>query len=185
MEYGVTRTRFILPPQTPKKLNKIHETPPLKTLYSRQRRTVPPETGKTKVSFINAPACFLEKVSGLRHQYREVRWSLVVSRSRGDRAKSLGKPRQLEFTGRALWKRKLHRENFGDLQLLPWNTQVSNDPCMYANNSLKPGQGPPESVGGNNGRGSHSTSKKACSQGDWKTWSFEASVRVLRRVQPQ
>ena len=48
---GVTRTRFILPPQTTKKQNKIHEIIALKTLYSRHRRTVIPEMGKTKVSF--------------------------------------------------------------------------------------------------------------------------------------
>lgn len=85
----------------------------LETLYRRQRRTLIPQTGKTKVTFITAQLPAWRKFPGCGTERSE---SQVVPMSWRQWAGSAGKPRRLEFTGKSPREKKkaAQRENSED-----------------------------------------------------------------------
>lgn len=85
----------------------------LETLYRRQRRTLIPQTGKAKVTFITAQLTAWRKFPGCGTERSE---SQVVPMSWRQWAPSAGKPRQLEFTGKSAREKKkaAQRENSED-----------------------------------------------------------------------
>lgn len=104
-------------------LCKIYDATVLKTMDNRQCRIKISDRQKAnKMSPTTAPACCLERIS--RQQLREgnLRWSEPISLRWGVKAGTLGKAKQLEFTGKS--RRECREQRFTDYSTEYWLTHA-------------------------------------------------------------
>lgn len=100
-----------------------------------QGRTVFPRKQKTnKVSLVITSANCLDVVFRSLHKERELRWSLLDSLNEKDRAKNLGRQRQLKATGIMSKRRELNRKKTLTIcRGFLLSNQVSHDKCTHWN----------------------------------------------------